>query len=515
MPDPQTPSFNLWTDPWIPLEKGNGGIETVGIQQVLLQAAEYRAIYDPSPLVVVGIQRLLVAILQFALMPEKNGDLKKLWRAGRFPREALAKFGQSYAHRFNLFSEKEPFLQSADLPLAMGKNTKPVAYLAPEVPAGTAITHYRHGVEDEQVFCPACAARGLMTIPAFSTSGGAGIKPSINGVPPIYILPGGGSLFESLTASLICPEWQPQIASRKKDDVWWVRKPVVGKGVEVREVGYLHSLTFPARRIRLYPEQLDRLCSRCNAKSLWMVRKMIFEMGESRPKSAEFWFDPFAAYRIDSKKGPIPIRPNEGKATWREFTSLFLRAPADGDTHTQRPRVLDQIADLELDYKQSTYPFRCVGLRTDMKAKVFEWVEAGFDVPPAMLRDESAGPDVRDALDFAAQCGRVIGSTFRQYFGGKARKSERQKALRIRMENTYWSLLSDPFRRYVLKVADLEQRPAAHKEWGDTVLKRAHAAFQEAMDSVGDDAEGLSQRAVAEKWCNIRLVNQRKEYLDE
>jgi len=94
MPDPQTPSFNLWTDPWIPLEKGNGGIETVGIQQVLLQAAEYRAIYDPSPLVVVGIQRLLVAILQFALMPEKNGDLKKLWRAGRFPREALAKFGK-------------------------------------------------------------------------------------------------------------------------------------------------------------------------------------------------------------------------------------------------------------------------------------------------------------------------------------------------------------------------------------------------------------------------------------
>jgi len=52
---------------------------------------------------------------------------------------------------------------------------------------------------------------------------------------------------------------------------------------------------------------------------------MIFDMGESRPKDAAPWFDPFAAYKKSDPKPPIPIRPIEGKATWREYGSLFLK----------------------------------------------------------------------------------------------------------------------------------------------------------------------------------------------
>ncbi len=89
---------------------------------------------------------------------------------------------------------------------------------------------------------------------------------------------------------------------------------MVKKSSTVYEVGYLHSLTFPARRVRLHPEALPIQCSRCNGESEWAVRQMVFEMGESREKYAEFWFDPFAAYKIDKEK-PIPIRPVEGKVT--------------------------------------------------------------------------------------------------------------------------------------------------------------------------------------------------------
>jgi len=514
MPDNTALGFNLWTEPWIELEKPDGAIERGGIEKALLDADKYRAIYDPSPLVVVGIHRLLVAILQFAIQPEKGADLKNLWKAGKFPREAIEAFGGQYASRFDVFSAEEPFLQSADIPLEARKDAKPVAYLAPEIPAGTGITHYRHGEEDEQIFCPACAARGLVTIPAFATSGGAGIKPSINGVPPIYILPGGKTLFESLAASLTIPGYQPEIASRKKDDVWWVREPIVGKSAVVREVGYLHSLTFPARRVRLHPEALHARCSRCNAESEWTVRQMVFEMGESRPKDAEFWFDPFAAYKIDKEK-PIPFRPVEGKAAWREFASLFLLSKGEGKSSTRRPAILEQIAELELVSDQPVYPFRCIGLRTDMKAKVFEWMDAGFDVPPAMLSDDSAGLEVRQATDYAAECARIIDGSFRQHFGGKSKKSERHKGLRLRMKNGYWSTLAEPFRHYILKVASLQERDEVRKEWSDTVQKQARLAFRTMVDSLGDDAETLSQGAIAEKWCNINLAKKRKEYLNE
>ena len=104
-----------------------------------------------------------------------------------------------------------------------------------DVPAGTAVTHYRHGSDDECAFCPTCVAACLTGVPAFASSGGAGIKPSINGVPPIYVLPVGKTLFESLLLSLVIPDYQPEVRSRKRDDVTWLRSPVMKKAVRKGE----------------------------------------------------------------------------------------------------------------------------------------------------------------------------------------------------------------------------------------------------------------------------------------
>ena len=71
-----SPSFNLWSEPWIALER-DGLMTQYSIRDVLLNAHNYFAIYDPSPLVVVGIHRLLTAILQDALNPQENHDLEQ------------------------------------------------------------------------------------------------------------------------------------------------------------------------------------------------------------------------------------------------------------------------------------------------------------------------------------------------------------------------------------------------------------------------------------------------------
>ncbi len=512
------PTFNLWTEPWIMLERPDGGVDRLGIEQTLLRAHEYKAIYEPSPLVVVGIHRLLIAILQAAIDPQKDAALKKLWTARQFPAQGIQTFGKQYAERFDLFSEKVPFLQSADLPLQAGKGdkVKTVAYLAVEMPAGTGITHYRHGADSTQMLCPVCAAYGLVCIPAFATSGGAGIKPSINGVPPIYVLPGGRSLLESLAASLLTPEFQPLVASKKRDDAWWVRKPVVQKAHEVHEVGYLHSLTFPARRVRLHPEPANAACTRCGRVSQWGVRTMIFEMGESRPKEAAFWSDPFAAYKLPEGKGtdksPTPIRPAPGKALWREFAALFLQGKQDGHKYTQRPSVLEQIAALDIGQEWQTYPFRCIGLRTDMKAKIFEWVDAGFDVPPALLHDDTVGIQVSRAIQFAGYCAGIIAGVFRDAFGGSAKKA-RHEAIRTRMIHEYWSALSAPFRDFILALApmSLEQRETELRCWADVVVQKGLESFKRATELIGDDATSLRQRVQGEQRCAKNLYGYKKK----
>lgn len=512
------PEFNLWKAPWIPLENQAGKLTVLGLQDALLRAHEMARIYEMSPLAVVGIQRLMIAIVQDIFAPESPEDIRSLWKDGKFPEDAIRQFGEKYAARFDIFSPDQPFLQSSDLTLKPAKcdNVKPVAYLFGDFPAGTAVTHYRHGEESRHVFCPACAASGLVIVPAFATSGGAGIKPSINGVPPIYVLPGGRNLFEALTASLVTESYQPQVAApRKADRPWWKRDAVVEKSGEVREVGYLQSLTFPARCVRLHPIQMNIPCTRCGDKTEWGVRTMVFDMGESRPKDAAFWQDPFAAYKLpDGKKkdAPTPIRPKPGYALWREFAALFLDEGTNRST--LRPAVLDQIAKTGLGKGMMAYPFLAVGLRTDMKAKIFEWFDAGFEIPLPLLKDPAGGLFIRDELAFAKECASSIASAFREQFGGKSKKSERNAGLKAHMLDDFWGTLAEPFRQLVLAAVDPANRPDARRQWTDALVRTGLQVFEQTLNNMGDDGTTLHLRAVASQKCRIYLYGKQKKHLE-
>lgn len=516
-PNQRIPSFNLWTQPWIIVELPNQAYVHLSIEQVLLKAHELRGLYDSSPLALVGIRRLLSSVLQDALNPQEQSDLRHIRRVGCFDEQAIHLFGEQYAHRFDLFSEQEPFLQSADLPQspAKGDSIKTVAYLAPELPSGTAVTHFQHGDDDSHVFCASCAAKGLVTIPAFATSGGAGIKPSINGVPPLYVLPSGKNLFETLALCLILPAFQPQ-AKSPEDRPWWRRPAQVHRGEEILEVGFTQSLTFPARRVRLHPSQGPVACTRCGKKSDWGVRTMVFEMGECRPKESAAWLDPFAAYRIPSDKPPVPIRPSPGKAAWREYNSLFLRyseSDQKNQVKTERPRVIEQISAIQ-DFNEPRVNLRCIGMRTDMKAKIFEWVDSVFEIPVALLSKEDAWIDIEDCLQYATGCASVMTATFRSTL-----KESRYNRLRAVMLDSYWASLAILFRSLVLNFSEAYQygqrvqqrRYQIKTDWAASVTEEGISAFSRAIDSIGDNARSLRQRVVGKNSCSAKLISRKNK----
>lgn len=485
----------------------DGTLDRVSLATLLREAHTFRRIYDPSPLVVVGVFRLLVAILQDILRPTHTRDLLALWRAECFPPEAIERFGAEFAHRFDLFSKSAPFLQSADLPLAPARrgDAKPVGYLFPELPAGTAVTHYTHAYDGANPLCARCAAAGLLVIPPFATSGGAGIKPSINGVPPIYVLPNLEPLYRQLVAALVTPDFQPAIADRSNDTPWWRREPpIVGKKAEVLRVGYGHSLTFPARRVRLHPEPMTTPCLRCGETTPWGVRTMVFEMGESRPKDAAFWDDPFAAYRVAKKAGdpPTPIRPVEGRAVWREFGNLFL--PSDskdkGGGH-RRPRLLDQLDELWQQWREMPdIPLRTVGLRTDMKAKVFEWEEGDFTLPPALLDDADAAQVIEAAIEFATEADCILKRVFRKHFG-----DGRFESVIARLSQGFWVGLEPGFRTLVARLGRGADADTAAREWARLVVRHGLARFRAALEQLATDAATLRERVLSEQHCAAAL----------
>ena len=528
------PSFNLWTEPWITLEDPHGELSQRGIRDALTHAHEYTAIYDPSPLVVVGIHRLLAAILQDALNPQENADLERLWADGEFSTDKIDEFGNQYADRFDLFSEDKPFLQSADLPMFPDekerKTSKRVAQLFPETPSGSLVTHYRHVTDEEQIFSPAAVAMGLVTMPPFVSSGGAGLMPSINGVPPIYVLPSGKTLFESLAASLMAFNWLDKYP-KDNDLAWWKRPaPVVvheskkkkpgmkfSEHRQLSEVGYLHGLTFPARKVRLHPEYLDAVCSRTGQQSNWCVRTMSFRMGESCLEEVEWW-DPFAAYRLPmkptgkrkssvSKKAtdkPKPIRPMRARAAWREFSGLFLQRK-DENQQTQRPLFLNQLAMLEVGKRIQTYPFRCIAWQTDGKMKFYEWMDFGFDVPSSLLQDPDGAEWTEQALSFATESSHIIKRVFSSTFRRDAKSPERFRRLKERLDGDYWSVLAGGFRQFVLNLGDLARKKETLNGWYDTVVKQAQSAFERAADATGDDGNTLLKIELGKESCRKQL----------
>lgn len=507
------PSFNLWHEPWIDLEHLDGQQEMLGIEQTLLRAHELAAIDDLSPLASVGIHRLLAAVLQDALNPEAVADIAAIWRAGAFPGSKITEFGRRYASRFDLFSTERPFMQTADLPFDTGgtarSELKTIAYLTPEIPATSSVTHYRHAYDEEHRYCPACVAKGLVMIPAFATSGGAGIKPSINGVPPIYVVPGGETLFHALTLSLVSSAFRPDIAS-PRDLPWWGREPIVTRSHEVQEVGYLQSLTFPARRVRVHPQDMAGACTRCGRLSEIGVRTMVFEMGESRPKGAAVWFDPFVAYRLpkDGKKGgqPTPIRPQEGRIQWRDYAALFLHR---GQTRARRPAILDQLDELTEAYyiadPDLPFPFRCVGIRSGGRMKMFEWEESGYGVPPTLLHDLAAADAVQVAIDRAESVGSILSSVFRKKFGGAGKDQARHAGECEEMIAAYWRALATPFRELTFGLLDVEDREALSDGWLDMVIRTADRVFVRAAAGLGDGAANLRLRVEGEVYLRGAL----------
>jgi CRISPR system Cascade subunit CasA len=528
--------FNLWHDPWIRVTRPDGTLAEYGIGSVLREAHTLAAFADASPLVVAGTQRLLAAILQAIIQPKDLDDIEACLFQGQFSTAALNQFAEQYQERFELFHPTMPFLQTGEVPLDGWKKAekgrsqdwqepKSISTLFVEIPTDTARALFHHVSAQHYQCCPACAVRGILTIPSFASSGGAGIRPSINGVPPIYVLPSGSNLFMLLTLSLVAQNYLPPMANPERSHAAiWNAETAIGKNRQVSGVSYLESLVFPARRMRLYPTRVAGDCSLCGSATAIVVRELLFEMGHWLSEGSGIWEDPFAAYRLPRGAKPgenevRPIRPEEGKALWREYSGLFL-AQTD---QLLRPRIVRQLAALvERGVLQESQAIqvRTIGLRTDGKAKIFEWLDEALDVPPQLLTDPDAPYLIDSVLQLANNVVFILRSTFNRHFRperaqGKQSDSglSRFQTVRARMEADYWLQLAPLFRELVSRLAETEQREPGLTQWAAVVMRVAFAVFDAAAEQIGDRSDALKARVEGQAACRKQCFVKRIEWL--
>jgi CRISPR system Cascade subunit CasA len=494
------PSFNVLTEPWIPVFRLDGSREELGILPCLLEAHKIREIRDPSPLIEFGLYRLLVAFVLDSLIlakrrPEDHLDVRELIAHGFFEEILLRDYIKNCGDVFDMFHSTRPFMQTV-LPSA---KIKPLAGAYPAVPSGTNSHHWHHvGEANFNLDYPA-AARLLATFAPFMTAGGAGLSPSINGAPAIYALPLGQSLFETICANL---PLQKQESGTGK--VAWLdtRKP----GTERTQATTTEALTWRARAVQLSVDEATN-----------SISSMKFEKGDSTRLS---WIDANLGYRYDKDK-VTPIRMRENKPIWREAGPLLLlsqKSSGAGEDKVvyQRPDVINTA------FKSSSlqHPVRIVayGMRTDMKMKVFEWVRTTFEVPVKLGQSTRLGAIVQLELDLAEKMASALSSSVKQLYpregaGNKAALGN----LADRCERAYWQHLENQFQPLMAAFAEIDENapdnPTLIAEtatrWRDAIKRIAIQQFEIAAQDMDADSDALERQVKA----RIKLRSSLKKHL--
>jgi CRISPR system Cascade subunit CasA len=501
------PRYDLLTEPWVPCVNLSAEAEAVGLIDALRRAHELREVRDGSPLVTYGLYRLLLAIAHDLFAPRAEAEWLALFRRGRFDPEPLRRFRGEYADRFDLFHPTRPFYQSGDIPLGQDGNARgeqkaaTVGVLRPELPTGTFKNHFHHAYDGAHAFCPACAARSLAVLPPFVWPQGSGYVNSINGSPPVYVWLAGQNLFETLCWNLVLLHHLPQVAA-ESDRPWWRCDGVVGKAEIKHAVGYLESLTWQPRRVRLIPG-LAGNCTLCGEGTPVLVRGMVWAGGWTRPKGATWWQDPFVAYSGPGERQPAALRLKEDRPLWRDYATLCL--PGSGARSHLPARITEQAADLEgrLDPDGVPPTLHCFALRND-NAKVIEWRRDALPFSARVASDPDRAAVVREALEQAEQVDTLLTGHIKKLYPREGKGNPRVFGALIRQaRDGYWSALAEPFRRLVvdLDVEDLDEpgRDALAGDWREAVRRAARTSFEAVADAMDANADALRRAAEARR----------------
>lgn len=482
-------SFNVLTEPWLPALSPEGDPAELGILQCLERAHELKEINHPAPIVEFGMYRLLTAFIldalsSFGKRPEHSLDVRLMLDEGQFNMEMIKEYAELCGDVFDIYHPERPFLQTK-----MG--TEPLKHLAalfPMIPSGTNVSHWHHMHEEEFWASSAEAARLLTTIAPFMTAGGAGLSPSINGAPPLYALPSGASLFETILLNII-PRQTQETGGGK---IAWRDSRLPG---EERSASTLaEALTWRPRQIQLIPE------TSCDGQVL--VKKMKFKRGD---KAVMEWRDPNAAYRYEENK-VTPLRMRENRPVWRDAGPLALlnkdlQGSGDQKVAFRRPDVVEQA--FAVGDKNKKLQIQIYGMRTDMKMKIFEWTKTSMFIPSSLGASAKLGYITQNELNKADRAAYALRSSIKNLYprGAEGNKNA-LNSLIDRSERGFWNRLEPNFYELVGIISSLppdaeddgERIDSSAAGWRQALKRIALGQFEAAardMDADGDALERL------------------------
>ncbi|WP_406454015.1 type I-E CRISPR-associated protein Cse1/CasA [Streptomyces sp. NBC_00876] len=325
-------SFDLTTQPWIPVLRQDGGQDELSVRQVFEQADSLRRIVGDLPTQEFALVRLLLAVAHDALDgPRDVEHWAELWADA----DCFAPVGaylDEHRDRFGLFDDRTPFFQVAGLCTAKGEVFS-LNRIVADVPNGAPFFSSRMPAAERLTYAE--AARWVVHAHAYDTSG---IKTGVEGddrvkggrVYPLGVgwagnLGGvfaeGHTLRETLLLNLVAPSDTPGLSEWEGGDdrPAWRREPCgPGAGPTRRPTGVRDLYTWQSRRLLLHADGDG-------------VHGVVLGYGDSLTARNKHGCEPMTAWRRskaqEKKHGePIVYMPREHdptRAAWRGIASLI------------------------------------------------------------------------------------------------------------------------------------------------------------------------------------------------
>lgn len=478
--------MNLSTDPWIPVVWQNGQPGMVSLVDAFERGETIRDL-AVRPHERIALMRLLICIAQAAL----DGPVDRTEWEQCLPRigpAAIAYLGK-WQHAFELFGEKQRFLQLSLKPLAEDRvdeeEGNSVSKLDLALATGNNSTLFDNAGGSTRVFSPAQIALMLLTFQCFSPGGRIGVA-AWNGDPT----PGNGSsdhgpciagsmlhallrapaLTETIYRNLLTVETVTMLMG---ENSWgqpsWEHVPT---SAEDRMAVHNATATYLGRFLPL-------------SRAVWLDDRgtgIVLANGLKYPVFDE-WREPSSTVIVRQRKGQTEravLRATLDRAPWRELHALAVRR-IGRDTTGGAPALQNVPIEQPFDLWVG-------GLVAD-KAKLLDTIEAVFHMPAEML-EETGQQLYEDGVAHAETMARTLGwavLTYRKQLGDDlTRREAREQANRIRSKaaEQYWTEIE----RDVQQLLDVVVDPTSlgsdgawlHTAWGRTVRTAALRAFRTA-----------------------------------
>ena len=498
-------TFNLIDEKWLPCVMTDNSLRDLSLRDVLLDAPNVREIVGDSPPITIALHRLLLAILHRALnAPQSAAEWNNIWISGEFNQDKIENYLNVWKHKFDLFDEAFPFYQTKSLENYTQTNT--VFLLGFQAKANATLfdhsnTSQSTPVESEKV------ARMLLGVQSFDFGGTKTSETGKESVSPSPLIQSavclirGKNLFETLMLNFhhYSSEDDEPFAFKFPEDLpAWERNEET-QAIERLPKGYVDLLTWQSRRIYLKAtklEETDKL----------FVKDAVIMRGYSFPKQFQRNDkETMSGFVKHDVKGYVSTKYEEHKSLWRNSFSLFQLVREVSSPPKIMKWLSDLIGENFLD-KSQEYHLEIYGLNHDLKniAKLLFWQKESFRMPLTYLTDEKLIDNLKTAIDFAEEIGKVLKNsadnlafhlipkpTNENKERGSKKDWEKARILAKTFQAMpiYWSTLELKFQKLLADLPD--EKDEAMREWFGEVLRTADDAFNQTANSLSGSAEEL------------------------